>query len=117
MMGPRQRIEPKLFYTGLNPSDRVSCDNPLRAIAAKIDFDFVRAEVAEFYGTLGNPSIDPTVLMKLMFILFYDNVRSERALAQSAGRAAGLDVVLRFRHGQRTADFQRTVQGPSEMGL
>jgi IS5 family transposase len=81
MMGPRQRIEPKLFYTGLNLNDRVRPDHPLRAIAARIDFDFVRQEVAGSYGQVGNPSVDPAVLLKLMFLFFYESVRSERELA------------------------------------
>jgi IS5 family transposase len=81
MMGPQQRIEAKLFYAGLNLNNRIGQDHPLRAIAGQIDFGFVRAEVADLYGGVGNPSVDPSVVLKLMFLLFYESVRSERELA------------------------------------
>jgi transposase len=80
MMGPAKTREGKLFYSGFSLEDRVRADNPLRAIQAKIDFSFVRVRVQDLYGRRGNPSIDPAVLMKLMFLLFLENVHSERAL-------------------------------------
>jgi transposase len=52
----------------------------LRRVAQAVDFTFVRAEVAGLYGENGNESVDPAVLMKMMFLLFYDNVASEREL-------------------------------------
>ena len=45
-----------------------------------IDFDFIYEEVEEFYGTVGKPSIPPPVILKLMFLLAYENVPSERQL-------------------------------------
>jgi len=55
-------------------------DHPLRKIAELIDFQFVRDEVKDSYGKNGNVSVDPEILLKLMFLLFYENVSSERAL-------------------------------------
>jgi transposase len=49
-------------------------------VAALIDFSFVRAEVAASYGHNGHVSIDPAILLKLMFLLFWDDVASEREL-------------------------------------
>ena len=80
MMGRRQESAAKLFYTDFNLEQRVRSDNPLRAIRAAIDFDFVRPLVRPLYGVRGHESVDPTLLLKLMFILFYEQVRSERAL-------------------------------------
>jgi transposase len=37
-------------------------------------------EVVQFYGIKGNISEDPVVIMKMMLLLFLDNVRSEREL-------------------------------------
>jgi IS5 family transposase len=85
MMGPAQRRQPKLFYTAVNLEDRLRPDHPLRAIGAMIDFDFVRQEVADRYGNVGNPSVDPAVVLKLMFLLFYERVGSERQLAGQLG--------------------------------
>ena len=42
--------------------------------------DFVREEVASSYGRKGNVSVDPVIVMKMMLLLFWDNVRSEREL-------------------------------------
>ena len=80
MMGQRQQIETKLFYTNLSLDSRVRPDNPLRQVKATIDFDFVRAVVRPLYGRRGNPSVDPALLMKLMLLLILENVSSEREL-------------------------------------
>ena len=82
MMGPEQKREPRLFYTDFNLDRRVPADHPLRRVAKEIDFSFVRAEVASLYGECGNPSVDPAVLLKLNFLLFYENVPSERQLME-----------------------------------
>jgi len=80
MMGRPQEAAAKLFYTGITLDERVRADNPLRAIRAAIDFSFVRPLVRPLYGVRGNESIDPALLLKLMFLLFYAQVPSERAL-------------------------------------
>jgi transposase len=65
----------------LRPVDaRIRADNPLRPVDARVDFTFVREEVKEFYGYNGNESVDPVVIMKRRFLLFFDNVASEREL-------------------------------------
>lgn len=82
MMGPRQRCDSKLFYTQFNLDRRIRADHPLRKVLAAVDFDFVRPLVKPLYGRRGHPSVDPVVLLKLMFLLFYENVSSERALME-----------------------------------
>jgi transposase len=79
MMG-RQKEERELFSYAINLEKRVRSDHPLRGIAAAIDFGFVREEVAHCYGTKGNESVPPEVIMKMMFLLFFDDVASEREL-------------------------------------
>jgi len=80
MMGPIQSSEPKLFHYGVNLEKRVRANNPLRRIQELIDFSFVRAEVAERYGRDGHESEDPIVIVKLMLLLFLDDIASEREL-------------------------------------
>ena len=79
MMG-EQKKERELFNYAVNLEKRVRSDHPLRRVAASIDFKFVREEVAHCYGSKGNVSVDPEVIMKMMFLLFYDDVASEREL-------------------------------------
>jgi transposase len=59
---------------------RIPTDHLLRRISQVIDLSFVRREVADFYGGNGQVSVDPEVIVKLMLLLFLDNVRSEREL-------------------------------------
>lgn len=80
MIGKKQQTEQKLFYHGISLDRRIGKDHPLRKIRDTIDFDFVREQVASLYGKTGNPSIDPVVILKLIFLLFYENIKSERAL-------------------------------------
>jgi transposase len=80
MLGCKQQRHPKLFYGLVNLDERIRPDNPLRKIHDIVDFSFVRPQVEHFYGSRGNPSIDPIVLMKLMLILFLENIPSEREL-------------------------------------
>jgi transposase len=49
-------------------------------VAAAIDFTFARAEVAPTYGYNGHVSVDPAVILKMMFLLFFENIPSERQL-------------------------------------
>ena len=79
MMG-KQASEGKLFYVGFDLEGRVREDNPLRRIRAAVDFSFVREEVSDRYGNKGNVSVDPEVILKMMFLLFFDDVSSEREL-------------------------------------
>jgi transposase len=69
-----------MFSYHIDLDKRVRSDHPLRKISEEIDFTFVREEVKGFYGYNGNESVDPAVIMKMMFLLFYDNVPSEREL-------------------------------------
>src|SRR5436190_7931973 len=79
MMG-QAKSEPQLFSYAVNLEKRVRSDHPLRRVAALVDFKFVREEVAHRYGNKGNVSVDPEVIMKMMFLLFFDDVASEREL-------------------------------------
>ena len=76
----QQDPQKELFSYNIDLDRRVRADNPLRQVAAVIDFTFARQEVAHTYGIKGNVSVDPAVILKLMFLLFYDNVASERQL-------------------------------------
>lgn len=82
MMGRPQEATGRLFYSGFTLEGRVRADNPLRAIRSGIDFSFVRSLVRPLYGVRGNESVDPALLLKLIFILFYEQVPSVRALME-----------------------------------
>jgi transposase len=81
MMGrqPKGR-QLKMFYQGLNLERRVRPDHPLRRVERLVDFDFIYQEVAPTYGVNGNVSVPPPVILKLLLLLIFYNVRSEREL-------------------------------------
>jgi transposase len=81
MMG-QQNQQKELFSYHVDMDRRVRADNPLRKIASAIDFSFARAVVEHTYGQNGNVSVDPAVILKMMFLLFFDNIASERELMQ-----------------------------------
>jgi transposase len=80
MMGRQKRVQRKLFYTKLNLDQRVPKDHILRKVVKYIDFDFVYRSVKGKYGINGNVSVPPPVLLKMMLLLIFYNVRSEREL-------------------------------------
>ncbi len=108
MMG-EQKSEPQLFNYAVNLEKRVRTNHPLRQIKALIDFSFVREEVAHCYGTNGNESVDPEVILKMMFLLFFDDIKSERELMEVIGRDEGgvrskhltLEITSDMRQGWR----------------
>ena len=80
MMGVQPPPQSSLFYVGFNIDQRVRKDHPLRKINELVDFDFVYKEVESLYGTRGNVSVPPPMILKLMLLLVLYNVRSEREL-------------------------------------
>lgn len=80
MMGIQDNPQSKLFYTNINLDQRVRANHPLRIIDQIIDFDFAYKEVESTYGSNGNVSVPPPVILKLMLLLMFYNVRSEREL-------------------------------------
>jgi transposase len=82
-MGQEEGFQPKLFYHQINLEQRVPKDHTLRKIQERIDFDFVYGEVKDTYGDNGNVSIPPPVILKMMLLLVFYNVRSERELMET----------------------------------
>ena len=62
----------------------VPADHFYRHLDATLDLAFVREWVEELYKPGGRPSIDPVVFFKLQLILFFEGLRSERRLIETA---------------------------------
>ena len=82
-MGQQEGFQSKLFYHQINLEQRVPPNHTLRKIQEKIDFDFIYWEVRDTYGDNGNVSIPPPVILKMMLLLVFYNVRSERELMET----------------------------------
>ena len=64
MMVRQQRVQKKLFYTKFSLDQRVPKNNISRKVAKYIDFDFIYKEVKDKYGSNGNVSVSPPVILK-----------------------------------------------------
>lgn len=80
MMGVQEEPQNSLFSFNVNLDKRVRSNHPLRKVLSAVDFDFSYSEVEMLYGKNGNESVPPPVILKLMLLLVFYNVRSEREL-------------------------------------
>src|ERR671926_221586 len=62
----------------------VPADHFYRQLDAMLDLGFVRDWVRELYADRGRPSIDPVIFFKLQLIMFFEGIRSERQLIETA---------------------------------
>jgi transposase len=79
MMGMHD-AQPELFSYRVDLDKPVHAQHPLRRVLALVDFNLARAAGAHTYGDNAHGSVDPAVLLKLIFLLFQESVRSEREL-------------------------------------
>src|SRR5687768_18524294 len=55
-----------------------------RYLEEKLDLSFIRDWIRELYADRGRPSIDPVVFFKLQLVMFFEGIRSERKLIETA---------------------------------
>ena len=79
MMG-QHKEQKDLFAYAVDLDRRIRPDNPLRGLKQEVDWSWIPDRVKSFYGDNGNVSVDPVIIVKLMVLLFLDDVRSEREL-------------------------------------
>jgi len=60
----------------------VPSDHLARAIAAVLDLSWVRAELAPYYSSIGRPSIDPVLMIRMLIVGYVFAIRSERLLCR-----------------------------------
>src|SRR5438874_5346828 len=83
MLGPvKSRRVDQSVTTSLDAL--VPADHFYRHLERTLDLGFVRALVRDAYAAGGRPSIDPIVFFKLELILFFEGIRSERQLIETA---------------------------------
>ena len=75
---------------------RIPKDHLLRKINRVLDLNFVPPKWLA-YGNNGNMSVDPVIIVKLMLLLFLDDVRSERELMRIV--PLGLDYLWFLGYG------------------
>jgi len=94
MQGNKQYQE-KLFFS-FRLSDRVPQNNFYRRLKEVLDFSFLRKQTASYYGTEGQPSIDPEVFFKLMLIGYIENLCSDRKIIEHASMRMDMLYFLNY---------------------
>jgi transposase len=77
---PRRLDEP----IAASLEDLVPANHFYRNLEVKLDLGFVREWTRELYAERGRPSIDPVVFFKLQLVMFFEGIRSERKLIETA---------------------------------
>src|SRR5262245_39192320 len=81
MMGPRQIEQAALFYA-FSLERHIPADHLLRSIDRFVELGELRRELARFYSSIGRPSIDPELMMRMLIIGYCFGIRSERRLCE-----------------------------------
>jgi hypothetical protein len=79
MMGHRQVEQAALFYE-FSLEKHVPADHQLRSIDRFVDLQQIRRDLASFYSSIGRPSIDPELMIRMLLIGYCFGIRSERRL-------------------------------------
>jgi len=81
MMGHRRVEQAALFYE-FSLERHIPDDHLLRSIDRFVEFGELRRELAPFYSTLGRPSIDPELMIRMLIVGYCFGIRSERRLCE-----------------------------------
>ena len=124
MMGERTVLQESLFYS-FNLDRHVPMDHLLRSIDRFMDLSGVRQPLQPFYSSVGRPSVDPELMIRMLIVGYCFGIRSERRLCDEVHLNLGyrwfcrlsLDAAVpdhstfsKARHGRfRDADLLRRV--------
>src|ERR1700728_2483684 len=81
MMGSRQIEQGVLFYN-FSLDAHVPADHLLRSIDRFVELSELRRELAPFYSSVGRPSIDPELMIRMLIVGYCFGIRSERRLCE-----------------------------------
>lgn len=81
MMGRQTRGQEQLFYA-FSLEEVVPADHLVRRIDAVLDTSWVHRELAPFYSTLGRPSVDPELMIRMLIVGYVFAIRSEREICR-----------------------------------
>src|SRR5579863_8287392 len=81
MMGRLKSDQGQLFYE-FHLSDAVPEDHLVRKIDTALDLSWLRSELAPQYSSMGRPSIDPELMIRMLVVGYVFAIRSERLLCR-----------------------------------
>ena len=99
MMGRLKSDQGQLFYE-FRLGDAVPEDHLVRKIGAALDLSWLRSELAPHYSSMGRPSIDPELMIRMLVVGYVFAIRSERLICRevqvnlAAGSAGSVSKTL-----------------------
>src|SRR5438876_9617113 len=81
MMGRLKGGQAQLFYQ-FELDDAVPEDHLVRKIDAALDLSSLRSELAPHYSSMGRPSIDPELIIRMLVVGYVFAIRSERLICR-----------------------------------
>src|SRR5271156_4987324 len=81
MMGERRSGQDALFYE-FSLERHVPAEHLLRSVDRFVELDGVRCELAPFYSSMGRPSVDPELMIRMLIVGYCLGIRSERRLCE-----------------------------------
>jgi transposase len=80
MMG--MQVAPAQLFYDFCLNDHVPGDHLLRRIDRFLDLEGVRSALKPFYSSIGRPSVDPELMMRMLIVGYCIGLRSERRLCE-----------------------------------
>src|SRR5882757_9831571 len=81
MMGRLKSDQGQLFYA-FRLGEAVPEDHMVRKIDAALDLSWLRSELAPQYSSMGRPSIDPELMIRMLVVGYVFAIRSERLICR-----------------------------------
>jgi len=81
MMGRLKSDQGQLFYE-FRLGDAVPEDHMVRKIDTALDLSWLRSELAPHYSSMGRPSIDPELMIRMLVVGYVFAIRSERLICR-----------------------------------
>ncbi len=81
MIGRLKSDQGQLFYE-FHLGDAIPEDHLVRKIDAALDLSWLRSELAPHYSSMGRPSIDPELMIRMLVVGYVFAIRSERLICR-----------------------------------
>src|SRR5260370_42360355 len=81
MMGRLASAQRQLFYQ-FDLNEAVPEDHLVRKLGAALDLSWLRMELAPHYSSMGRPSIDPELIIRMLVAGYVFAIRSERLICR-----------------------------------
>ena len=111
-MQGKKEFNQRIYYN-INLDCLVPENHLLKRIQKLISFDFVRDITKSYYSHTGKPSIDPTVLIKMLLVGYLFDIRSERKLVEDIS----LNLAYRWYPDFDSKNGQKKAKTPLNTGI